>query len=376
LSEDQYDVSFYQIFNGLGYSMTVKINSALYPWLKKIKFYPNLVHIVKNSCTLNQFTRACRTKNLQVQLKALINLRETLGIERDNLENFRIEFTIESCRIRECKQIIDELFNSMEKMNVFFATAGMSTLRFKSISVDEYLGNIDAKLTKFKVKRYFYRDSSSLVKQYANQALYDVHNSFGINSQWKGYRYSDPSSPLTWFNRDKGTPSRTRLSEMNAPVNETEEQRNFRKKVNDSIRRYNKKLDNDSDYEDTGGGETNYIQKISQVLEEEEDEIEQEDDLEQEEWCLTRISEDQIKAIAIIVHLQTIFKNHYIHYKFNVFFYNFENVKKHMGGYYALFSPKIYDYWINNYTPDIQNKIELNLKKFILSREYKLIILS
>ena len=66
----------------------------------------------------------------------------------------------------------------------------------------------------------------------------------------------------------------------------------------------------------------------------------------------------------------------YIHYKFNVFFYNFENVKKHMGGYYALFSPKIYDYWINNYTPDIQNKIELNLKKFILSREYKLIILS
>ena len=30
-----------------------------------------------------------------------------------------------------------------------------------------------------------------------------------------------------------------------------------------------------------------------------------------------KFSEDQIKAIAIIVHLQTIFKNHYIHYKFN-----------------------------------------------------------
>ena len=63
----------------------------------------------------------------------------------------------------------------------------------------------------------------------------------------------------------------------------------------------------------------------------------------------------------------------YLHHDFNIFFSNFEDVQMQMGGYNSLFSSKIYDYWISNFTPEIQNKIELNLKKFILSGEYKLI---
>ena len=63
----------------------------------------------------------------------------------------------------------------------------------------------------------------------------------------------------------------------------------------------------------------------------------------------------------------------YLHCGFNIFFSNFEDVQMQMGGYNSLFSSKIYDYWINYYTIDIQNKIELNLKKFILSEKYKLI---
>lgn len=62
----------------------------------------------------------------------------------------------------------------------------------------------------------------------------------------------------------------------------------------------------------------------------------------------------------------------YLHDNQNIFFSNYKDVEKHMGGYYNLFSSKIYNYWIDNYTPEIQNKIELNLKKFILSGEYKL----
>jgi hypothetical protein len=63
----------------------------------------------------------------------------------------------------------------------------------------------------------------------------------------------------------------------------------------------------------------------------------------------------------------------YLHHGFNIFFSNFWDVQMQMGGYNSLFSSKIYDYWINYYTIDIQNKIELNLKKFILSEKYKLI---
>ena len=62
----------------------------------------------------------------------------------------------------------------------------------------------------------------------------------------------------------------------------------------------------------------------------------------------------------------------YRYYDYNIFFSNFKSSMKQMGGYYSLFSSKIYDHWINYFTPEIQTKIELNLKKFVLSREYKI----
>ena len=70
-----------------------------------------------------------------------------------------------------------------------------------------------------------------------------------------------------------------------------------------------------------------------------------------------------------------VYKCYYMKYRYhdyNIFFSNFESTMRQMGGYYSLFSSKIYDQWIGYYTPDIQNKIELNLKKFVLSREYKI----
>jgi hypothetical protein len=62
----------------------------------------------------------------------------------------------------------------------------------------------------------------------------------------------------------------------------------------------------------------------------------------------------------------------YLFYDHNIFFSNFKSVERQIGGYKCLFSSKIFDLWINYYTPAIQNKIELNLKKFILSGEYKI----
>jgi len=72
---------------------------------------------------------------------------------------------------------------------------------------------------------------------------------------------------------------------------------------------------------------------------------------------------------------EDVYKCYYMKYlndNQNIFFSNFRDVVKQIGGENALLSSEFYNYWINNYTPDIQNKINLNLKKFILSGEYKL----
>lgn len=62
----------------------------------------------------------------------------------------------------------------------------------------------------------------------------------------------------------------------------------------------------------------------------------------------------------------------YRYYDYNIFFSDFKSVIKQMGGYYSIFSSKIYKHWIDYFTPDIQIKIEQNLKQFILSKKYKI----
>jgi hypothetical protein len=62
----------------------------------------------------------------------------------------------------------------------------------------------------------------------------------------------------------------------------------------------------------------------------------------------------------------------HLHNNYNIFLSNYKDVEKQFEGHYGLFSSKIYEYWINNFTPYIQSKIELNLKTFILSGDYKL----
>ena len=70
-----------------------------------------------------------------------------------------------------------------------------------------------------------------------------------------------------------------------------------------------------------------------------------------------------------------IYKCYYMKYLHdrNVFFSsNYFSKIKQMGGYYSQFSSEFYDRWINYYTPEIQSKFDLNLKKFVLSGEYKI----
>jgi len=62
----------------------------------------------------------------------------------------------------------------------------------------------------------------------------------------------------------------------------------------------------------------------------------------------------------------------YLHDNSGVFFSNYISLQQQMGGHNSIFSSKIYDYWINCFSPNIQTKIEINLKKFILSKEYKI----
>jgi hypothetical protein len=62
----------------------------------------------------------------------------------------------------------------------------------------------------------------------------------------------------------------------------------------------------------------------------------------------------------------------YLHDNYSIFFSDYISVQKKMGGDNSILSSKIYDHWINCFTPNIQTKIELNLKKFILSKEYKM----
>ena len=72
---------------------------------------------------------------------------------------------------------------------------------------------------------------------------------------------------------------------------------------------------------------------------------------------------------------EDVYKCYYMKYlnsNHNIFFSDYESVVKKMGGYNFTFSSKIYDHWINYCTPNRQTEIELNLKKFILSKVYKL----
>jgi hypothetical protein len=62
----------------------------------------------------------------------------------------------------------------------------------------------------------------------------------------------------------------------------------------------------------------------------------------------------------------------YLNEKHDIFFSNYQSIINQISGSSSLFSSKIYDRWIDYCTADIQTKIEENLKKFVLSREYKI----
>ena len=62
----------------------------------------------------------------------------------------------------------------------------------------------------------------------------------------------------------------------------------------------------------------------------------------------------------------------YLYYDHNIFFSEFKSVMDKIGGYYSLYSANIYKEWMNYLTTEKQNKIELNLKKFVLSGDYKI----
>jgi len=75
------------------------------------------------------------------------------------------------------------------------------------------------------------------------------------------------------------------------------------------------------------------------------------------------------------VNSDDVYKCYYMKYldnKHDIFHSNFQSLIKKMGGYESLFSSKFYENWINYYTPDIHSKIDKNLKKFVLSKEYKI----
>ena len=63
----------------------------------------------------------------------------------------------------------------------------------------------------------------------------------------------------------------------------------------------------------------------------------------------------------------------YLHYKNDIFIADYKSVIDFMGGYYdALFTPKIYDFWIKYWSKDIHSHINNSLKEFVLSGEYKM----
>ena len=62
----------------------------------------------------------------------------------------------------------------------------------------------------------------------------------------------------------------------------------------------------------------------------------------------------------------------YIYHNHNTFFSDFKHELNKLGGYEKLFTPKVYQSWINFFSPDVNNKIKTNLKKFIMSGHYKI----
>ena len=63
----------------------------------------------------------------------------------------------------------------------------------------------------------------------------------------------------------------------------------------------------------------------------------------------------------------------YLHYKEDIFISDYKSVVKHMVGYYdALFTSKIYDFWLNYWSKERQAQRKKTLKEFVLSGEYKM----
>ncbi len=94
-------------------------------------------------------------------------------------------------------------------------------------------------------------------------------------------------------------------------------------------------------------------------------------------------SQDQLKNIilnlenyvTLDISLEDVYECYYMkycYYDHNIFFSDFKSIINNIGGYYSQYSPSIYREWVKYFNPDIQNKLEINLKKFVLSGEYKI----
>jgi len=63
----------------------------------------------------------------------------------------------------------------------------------------------------------------------------------------------------------------------------------------------------------------------------------------------------------------------YLNYNHDIFIKDFKTVINNMGGYHnSLFTPKIYDFWVNYWTQDIHVYTNQSLNEFVLSGEYKM----
>ena len=82
------------------------------------------------------------------------------------------------------------------------------------------------------------------------------------------------------------------------------------------------------------------------------------------------------KYVDINLYSDDVYKCYYmkyLNYKHNIFIPNYKNVVNYMGGYYEfLFAPKIYEFWIKNWSTDTHSKINNSIEKFLLSGEYKM----
>lgn len=198
---------YYQILNGLGYSVTIKFGdkaSKEYSNITKIKFYPHVIAEIKGNFSGKFGDRKSLVK-LNDHYKLLCNLFEYLKHNTNKINNYRVEFSIKARTVEEAKLIAFKYCNE-SNLSALFGRAGRE-YRYFVLPISKYLENIKLLLNIVRNNGLSSSSKDFSRLEYQNYVLHDVYNGFGMNHSFRevntntSFYLNNIYDDSAWFNK-------------------------------------------------------------------------------------------------------------------------------------------------------------------------------